>query len=90
LATEALGLDDEVEIRALVSERLGARFADEIEGSIVPARKPGRDRRAALKLILAIAPSSDKTYPAAGRNLNVSFVARRDCDVARLHLSGAE
>jgi hypothetical protein len=37
LATEALGLDDEVEIRALVSERLGARFADEIEGSIVPA-----------------------------------------------------
>jgi phosphoenolpyruvate-protein kinase (PTS system EI component) len=37
LATEALGLDDEVEIRALVSERLGARFADEIDGSIVPA-----------------------------------------------------
>ena len=37
LATEALELDDEVEIRALVSERLGARFADEIDGSIVPA-----------------------------------------------------
>jgi phosphotransferase system enzyme I (PtsI) len=39
LATEALGLDDEVEIRVLVSERLGTRFADEIEGSIVPTTK---------------------------------------------------
>ena len=36
LATEALALDDEVQIRALVSERLGGRFADEIDGSIVP------------------------------------------------------
>ena len=35
LVTEALALDDEVQIRALVSERLGGRFADEIDGSIV-------------------------------------------------------
>ena len=59
LATEALGLDDEVEIRALVSERLGARFADEIEGSIVPATEArGVIAERPLKPILAIAPSS--------------------------------
>jgi len=37
LATEALGLDDEIEIRALVSRGLGARFVAEIDGFSVPA-----------------------------------------------------